>query len=371
MTARRIYRYHLDTLNVVLYDSSAYGMRIQGLDVRGTGASKVLYVTGDSSIFRIPIGTQNFNTIPPTTLARVTANKRMVFWDAKVGQDNSLYAIWRADSVIANFPAASRGIMKFNLSAGSLPKTLADTVWTSRIPDGDPVTLAMDDGAPPPATDDILYMNTDLGVPNTFASGIYAYTNLAAAAPTRAVAWADPDNNSSSSRSTVATDVLGNLIYFENSNEQVVLISPPSAANSYTYTSYDATTITAAGIAPVFLTIAEARFDGNGDRRPDRLGDTVKVIGIVNSVNVQTTNFSYFIQDGTHGIGIFQFGLTGAPALRPGVRISVVGAIGYSTRDNTNPDGKPCHRYCHIGHRQCGNFDSVDNYAIHGKPRAV
>lgn len=329
LTERRIFRYHLDTLNVTLFDSSAYGMRIQGLAVRGSGASKVLYVTGDSSVFRIPIGTQSFNTIAPTTLARVTPGKRMVFWDAKVGQDSSLYVTWRADSAIANFPAPSRGIMKFNLTTGSLPKTFADTVWTSRIPDGDPVTLAIYDGATSAASDDILYMNSDFGAPGTFVSGIYAYTNLGATSPTRSIAWTDPDNNCSSTRSTVATDVLGNLIYFENSNEQVVLVSPPSGPNSYTYTSFSATTVTAAGVTPIFLSISEARIDADGNGLPDRLGDTVKVIGIINSTNVQTTNLGYFMQDGAAGIHLFQFGLVNAPTLRPGYRVSVIGAIAY------------------------------------------
>jgi|GEM_PF-1704706 len=328
-TARRIYRYHLDTLNVTLFDSSAYGMIIQGLDVRGSGASKVLYVTGDSSIFRIPIGNQNFNTILPTTLARVVPNKRMVFWDAKVGQDSSLYVIWRADSTFGNFGTRPRGIAKFNLTTGTLPKTFADTVWTSSIPDGDPVTLSLYDGATTGSADDILYMSTDLAAPNTFNSGIYAYTGLNTSSPTRSVAWADPDNNTTSFRGSIVTDVLGNIIYFENSNEQVVLVSPPSGANSYTYTSFDQVNVTASGIAPILLTISEARFDGNGDRRPDRLGDTVKVIGIVNSVNIQTTNFGYFIQDDAAGIQIFRSGLVGAPALRPGVRVSVIGRIDY------------------------------------------
>ncbi|MEO8168390.1 MAG: hypothetical protein ABI623_09085, partial [bacterium] len=326
---RRIFRFHVDTMNVALFDSSAYGMRIQGLNVRGVGANRTLYVTGDSSIFKIVIGNQNFNTVPPTTIARVTPGKRMVFWDAVPGQDNSLYAIWRADSAMGSFPGPSRGVMKFNLSTGSLPKTFADTVWTNRIPDGDPVTLALNDGATAAITDDILYMNTDLGVPNTFPSNIYEYTSLGSAAPTRAVAWVDPDNNCSSTRSGVALDALGNLVYFENSNEQVVLVSPPSGPNSYTYTSYDQVTVSAAGIAPILYTIGEARIDLNGDRKPDRLNDTVKVIGIINSVNIQTTNFGYFVQDSTGGMEIFKSGLVGAPTLRPGYRVQVIGQIQY------------------------------------------
>ena len=329
LTERRIFRYHLDTLNVTLFDSSAYGMRIQGLDVTGSGANKMLYVTGDSTVFRIPIGTQDFNTIVPTALARVTPGKRMVFWDAKVGEDSSLYVIYRADSAIAPLPALSRGILKFNLTTGSLPKTFADTVWSSFYADGDPVTLTMNHGATTGPGDDILYCNTDVRAPNTVLSAIYEFTGLNTTAPTRSVAWLDPDNNCSSTRSTVVTDVLGNLIYFENSNEQVVLVSPPSGPNSYTYTAFDQVTITAAGVAPQLLSIAVAREDLNGDRQPDRVGDTVKVIGVINSTNVQTTNFGYFMQDATGGIHLFQFGLIGAPALRPGDRVEVIGVIAY------------------------------------------
>ncbi len=326
---RRIFRYHLDTLNVTLFDSSAYGTRIQGLAVRGTGAGKVLYVAGDTAIFRIPVGTQSFNTVPPTPIAyaAATVNGRVMnFWDVKVGQDSSLYVDYRVDSATARF---GRGLFKWNLATGSLPKTIADTVWTSRIPDGDPVTLALWDGATTAASDDILYMNTDLAVPNTFPSAIYAYTTLETSSPTRSVAWLDPDNNTSVTRGALATDALGNIIYFENSNEQVVLVSPPSGPNSYTYTSFDQVSVSSPGVAPTLLLISEARFDGNGDRRPDRLGDTVKVIGTINSTNVQTTNLGYFMQDANAGIHLFQFGTAGAPVLRPGYRVQVIGAIAY------------------------------------------
>ena len=76
-------------------------------------------------------------------------------------------------------------------------------------------------------------------------------------------------------------------------------MSPPGGPNSYTYTGFDPVTVSVAGVTPPLLTIGEARIDMDGDRQPDRLGDTVKVIGVVNSVNIQTTNFGYFIQDAT------------------------------------------------------------------------
>jgi flagellar hook assembly protein FlgD len=331
-TDRRIYRFHVDTLNVTLFDSSAYGMRIQGLDVRGTGSAKTLYVTGDSAVFKVAIGMQTFNTAPPQKLVTVGTylSKNLVFWDAKVAEDNSLYVIYRADSAIGTLPVGSRGILKFNLATGSLPKTLADTVWTARMADGDPVTLALWDGPTTAASDDILYMSHDVGtVSTTEISGLYAFTNLDAAKPTRAIAWADPDNNASSSRSTVITDVVGNLIYFENSNEQVVLVAPPSGPNSYALTSLDTLKITAPGYVVDLVSMAAARIDANLDGQPDRLGDTLRVIGVINSVNIQTTQFGYFFQDSTGGMEIFSYSLVGAPSVGPGCRVMTTGVIGF------------------------------------------
>ncbi len=331
-TDRRIYRFHVDTLNVALFDSSAYGMRIQGLDVRGTGSAKTLYVTGDSAVFSVAIGTQTFNTAPPQKLVTVGTylNKNLVFWDAKIAEDNSLYVIYRADSAIGALPVGSRGILKFNLATGSLPKTLADTVWTARMADGDPVTLALWAGPTTAASDDILYMSHDVGaVSTTEISGLYAFTNLDAAKPTRAVAWADPDDNASSSRSTVINDAAGNLIYFENSNEQVVLVAPPSGPNSYALTSLDTLKITTPGYVFDLVSIGAARIDANLDRQPDRRYDTLRTIGVINSVNIQTTQFGYYFQDSTGGMEIFNFSLVGAPSVRPGYRVMVTGFIDF------------------------------------------
>jgi len=56
------------------------------------------------------------------------------------------------------------------------------------------------------------------------------------------------------------------------------------------------------------ITIAEAIEDLNGDFVPDRLGQTVTVEGVVFSPNFQTTNNSFYIDDGTAGTDIFMFG---------------------------------------------------------------
>ena len=56
------------------------------------------------------------------------------------------------------------------------------------------------------------------------------------------------------------------------------------------------------------LTIAEAIEDLNGDFVPDRLGDIVTVQGVVFSPNFQSSNNSFYIDDGTAGTDIFMFG---------------------------------------------------------------
>ncbi len=76
-----------------------------------------------------------------------------------------------------------------------------------------------------------------------------------------------------------------------------------------------------------FLTIAEAREDLNGDLIPDKIGQNVKLRGVVIGPNYQTTNFSYYIQQANAGINIFRAGTT-LPSLQLGDSVEVTGAIG-------------------------------------------
>ncbi len=59
------------------------------------------------------------------------------------------------------------------------------------------------------------------------------------------------------------------------------------------------------------VTIAEARKDDNHDLIPDYsvTGDTLEIVGIITSPNLQGSNTAYFVQDATAGIEVFQYGL--------------------------------------------------------------
>lgn len=62
-----------------------------------------------------------------------------------------------------------------------------------------------------------------------------------------------------------------------------------------------------------FISIGAARIDANGDFIPDRVGDTVGVVGVVNNVNftASSNRFQYAIQDETGGVVITKGSETG------------------------------------------------------------
>lgn len=75
------------------------------------------------------------------------------------------------------------------------------------------------------------------------------------------------------------------------------------------------------------LTIAQAREDLNNDLIPDRLNDTVTVVGVVISPNYQTSNRSYYINDETGGIATFSPGLITNPVMNLGDKYRIKGKI--------------------------------------------
>jgi len=79
------------------------------------------------------------------------------------------------------------------------------------------------------------------------------------------------------------------------------------------------------------ILIAEARKDSNNDFRPDRLNDTVTVIGVVNSINptASANRLNYFMQDAAAGINFTKGSLPGGgPVYKIGDRVVVRGVVG-------------------------------------------
>jgi len=74
------------------------------------------------------------------------------------------------------------------------------------------------------------------------------------------------------------------------------------------YIGLDYFEVISASGGPTVITIAEAIEDLNMDYVPDRLGQIVTVEGVVFSPNYQSSNNSFYIDDGTAGTDIFMYG---------------------------------------------------------------
>jgi len=329
-TNKQILRYHTDSLNVIIADSSYGAYYPYGIGIREETNGKTVAVvtnvnsgtatiTGDSRIL-----TFKLNAAYATNLGAkdtlLKGNGQIMFWDIVFGRDSVFYATFMYPG-----DAGRSGIAKFDLAGKTLPLTFADTVWTARVDSGRVSTCTMYFGAAGDGSQDRLYfVNARIATGNPpSGQGIYVVTDLSNAAPTLALAFADKQNNASITRSDISVDAVGNIVYFENSNEEIAVIAPPTGPNSYTTDGRS--------VIKVFnaISIAEARVDADGNFQPDSVGRTVTVVGVVNALNVQgTANFSYTIQDETGGIMVFQYGAP-AKTLNIGDRVLVTGAIAY------------------------------------------
>lgn len=236
-TAKEIYRFHPDSLVVTkLIDTIPTSGLLNGICVVGSGANRYLYIASTTAILGAAIG--NSAVYSGTVDSLIGGDASTFFWGVTAGDGGALYATYNATGGTASGSAGQSGVLKFNMPTPT-PQTLANAVWKFPFESGDAVSMDIWRGATDAATDDILYVTADQTGNEDGAGGIYTLTNLTAAAPTRTLAFADLQGNGSRTRSKAAVDYAGNLIYFENSNEEILIISPPSGPNSATITAID------------------------------------------------------------------------------------------------------------------------------------
>jgi flagellar hook assembly protein FlgD len=243
-TAKQVYRFHADTANVVLVDSG-YGQYYPfGIAIRNDATTKTVAVvvnnnsgtatlTGDSRILTYKVNSGAVTYFGPKDTL-VKGNGTVAYWDVVFGRDSTLYTTFISAS--GDWPRS--GVAKFSLKGKKLPLTMADTAWTVRVDSGRVGTLSMFFGTPTDGSSDVVYfVNARIANGNPPAGqGIYAIYNLNSARPTRYYAYPDKQLNASITRSDVSVDPAGNLVYFENSNEEIAIVSPPDGPNSYTTT---------------------------------------------------------------------------------------------------------------------------------------
>ncbi|MFH0735874.1 MAG: T9SS type A sorting domain-containing protein [bacterium] len=322
---KKILKLNPEVLNVSFYttDTIPTTGTVKDVIFVGEGAAKKMFVATTKEIFYAEVGNSDVFNGPYTKI--LNAETGMTFWSLQKDDANGLYVVVR--SALANI---QDGVFKFDYTSGMTLKTFADTLWGVHFVDGDAVTLDINRHLTNSAADDILYLTVDKAGTGTDLAGLYEISNLSST-PVKSFIFTDPDNNISSSQTEVAVDFGGNLMYFDNTSEQIYVIEAPTSNLTYTIAGLNDIAVTGSGIVTPPMTIAEAKVDANTDFQPDKLGQVVTVIGVVSSINFGgTTSFSYFIQDNEAGINIYKSGVAGGgPVFNIGDRIMVTGTVAF------------------------------------------
>jgi len=242
---RQLLRYHTDTLNVTVVDSSGYaGWYLNGIAIRENGGKFIAIAANnansaagtDSKVFGFELGAKpNYFGQKDVVLA---GDSTLIFWDVTFGRDNMLYATFfgKSDNI-------RPGIAAFEYKGTTLH--MKDTLWTSTVAAGRGNTCCYYKGSS--IDKDVLYFT----IARRFSGDALAtqnvfYVNKLNTIKEQGVAYIDPQNNMSQYRSDITVDAVGNVIFFENSNEEVTIIAPPFGVNRFTTPAYTQIAVTQA-----------------------------------------------------------------------------------------------------------------------------
>ena len=209
-----------------------------GAAIVGTGAERTIYLCSENKILRAKIGdADSFNDFVEEIGVFDNVFPRSIVLD----EENNMYVSFRTNATDLNSTGA--GLYKFNIG-GNLPVGLNDALWsfeesvTHKISD-----LELDFGNDLNSnTDDILYYATRADANNN-DDGIWKIADLNSAfiQPEKVITELElygADDNINA-RSGISLDAAGNLVLFENANEHIFFLSPPSteAENSFETTA--------------------------------------------------------------------------------------------------------------------------------------
>lgn len=216
----------------------------KGLYLQGEGEALTIYVAADNKIWRGNIGTADSMKAGDMELLAQFSG----FFPHQINLDDEgfLYVSLRASNQLGS---DGRGIRRYDLT-GTLPVTDDDAFWFL----GEEKTfiandLVFDRGADRnSAADDILYFVTRAGEDKD-EDGIWRVDDIHSVFPDviRIITENDfyGDDSNVQSRASFDFDAAGNIVFMENANEHLFLISPPGEGetNSFTTTSPDTFTV--------------------------------------------------------------------------------------------------------------------------------
>lgn len=204
----------------------------RGIYAVGDGASLKLYLAADTVVWRADIGNSDTLTTPLVLVASLGAYVRDVIVD-----DAGALLVTLRTGVTGVAPGY---IERYDLT-GTLPKKRTDASFSLTHTTGQPVCFALNSGPDKAsASDDTIYYSVR-GASGTDTNniGIHQLTNVDGAFPDAHRIFKSGDvpgslGGNNNANADIALDWGGNLIWFENANEEIFMVAPPRAGSTVT-----------------------------------------------------------------------------------------------------------------------------------------
>jgi hypothetical protein len=202
----------------------------------GSGADLKIYIAADTSVWRADIGDDDTLKKPLVLVAALGNYVRDVILD----DAGKMYVTIRTGTA----GTAPGYVERYDIS-GTLPVRRNDAMYSLSMTTGQPVCFALKHGTNlNSAEDDTLYYSVrGANAADSATYGIHELTNIDGFFASTQQIFKSGDlqppsiggNNNASA--DIALDWAGNIIWFENSNEEIFMIAPPRSGNSVTLTT--------------------------------------------------------------------------------------------------------------------------------------
>lgn len=233
-TAGKVYKMKNDTVAPKAFIGGIQDPR--GLCVVDTGANRKVYIAADTVVWRVDLGNNDSATSPPVLVAALGLYVR----DVIVDDDGHLIVAMRTTGT-----TAPGYIEHYDLSTGSLPKRRTDAEWSAPLETGQPIGLGIVSGPNKNSSEDDTVYFSVRGGDNTVI-GIWMLTGVTGFIEYKQINRPTADPRSAggniSANADMTVDYAGNIILFENGNEEMFMITPPHASATNTEVTRSAAT---------------------------------------------------------------------------------------------------------------------------------